>query len=68
MNVLYSLFFVISIGDDYSNRPVAVSTAVIPGFTTKQACENAGRDLYKQQYHDRRTKARVTINCVAMSV
>lgn len=66
--MLYTLFFVISIGGNYDTNPIAISTAVIPGFTSEQACKNAGRELYKQNYHNRENKARVTINCVAMSV
>ena len=47
MNLVYVLILTTYMAGGLQSRPVAVAQTVVSGFTTEQACKNAGKTAAK---------------------
>ncbi len=43
--VTWTLIVMISAGYDFQKSPTALTSYIVPGFTTQQACNNAGNKV-----------------------
>jgi hypothetical protein len=65
----FTLVIVLMMGYDFDKSPSAVSISNVPGFTTEQACINAGNKVMKSLPSGfRYTERKASFTCVVDTI
>lgn len=62
------LVVIVSMGYNFQKNPVALSSTVVPGFTTQQACENAKNQIRPESLGFDWTQVKIIRSCVPTTI